>query len=127
MLTPKDVVHREGTAQLYRFRRPSDRPAASETPLLLVPSLINRWYILDLREGASVAAALAQHLDVWLFDWGVPNDEDRYLDWDSLLKKLGRAMRVIQRTTGVDKISMLGYCMGATLAGIWTALHPDKI
>jgi polyhydroxyalkanoate synthase len=133
MLTPKDVVHREGTAQLYRFRRPNNRPAVSDTPLLLVPSLINRWYILDLREGASVAAALAEHLDVWLLDWGVPNDEDRYLSWDSLLKKLGRAVRVIQRTTGSGapatspKVSMLGYCMGATLAGIWTALHPKDV
>lgn len=127
MLTPKDVVHREGTAQLYRFRRPSDRPAASATPLLLIPSLINRWYILDLREGASVAAALAEHLDVWLLDWGVPNDEDRYLDWDSLLKKISRAVRVMQRSTGSERVSVLGYCMGATLAGIWTALHPEKV
>lgn len=127
MLTPKDIVHREGTARLYRFRRPSDRPVKSRVPVLLVPSLINRWYILDLRAGASVVAALAEHLDVWLLDWGVPEDEDRYLEWDSILKKIGRCVRLIQRTANTPKVSLLGYCMGGTLAGIWTALHPENI
>ena len=44
--TPADVLWQEGNARLIRYRR--DVPATAKTPLLLVCSLINRPYILDL-------------------------------------------------------------------------------
>jgi poly[(R)-3-hydroxyalkanoate] polymerase subunit PhaC len=127
--TPKDTVHREGTAQLYRFRQPGRRLAgeSKRLPLLLVPSPINRWYILDLREGASVAAELARRFDTYCFDWGVFEDEDRYLRWEQLLDRLARAIRIVKRMSGSERVAVLGYCIGGTLAGIHTALHPREI
>lgn len=123
--TPKDTLHREGTASLYRFRRSA--PAANKTPLLLVPSLINRWYILDLREGASLTAHLTEHFDTFCWDWGVPEDEDRYLDWDGVMKRLSRAVRKVKRISGAKSVALLGYCMGGTLAGIYTALEQQNV
>ncbi len=147
--TAKDVIHREGTARLYHFRRPADsaQPATSDrsaeatavarvgaapsgprTPIVLVPSLINRWYVLDLRAGSSLVEALvASGLDVWALDWGVPEDEDRYLSWDDVLARLRRALRAVRKATGAPKAAILGYCMGGTLAGIHAALHPDEV
>ena len=125
--TPKDTVYGEGTARLYRFRRPNDRPAGSHLPLLIVPSLINRWYILDLREGATLAGSLNQSYDTWLYDWGVPEDEDRYQSWERVLDKLARAIRRVKAATGAPKVGLLGYCMGGTLCGIQAALEPDSI
>ncbi len=124
--TPKDTILKEGTARLYRFRRPSDRPATDRAPLLVIPSLINRWYILDLRKGYSFIEALSEDFDTYLLDWGIPEDEDRYLTWDRVLKKIGRAVRKVQRETGHKQIAMMGYCMGATLSGIYAALHPHQ-
>ena len=81
---------REGGARLLHFRS----EATVAKPILLVPSLINRWYVLDLRPGASLVEALVcGGFDVWLLDWGVPEPEDRYLDWDSVLRRRGRAVR----------------------------------
>jgi polyhydroxyalkanoate synthase subunit PhaC len=125
--TLKDQVYGEGTARLYRFRRPSDRPASGALPMLIVPSLINRWYILDLREGATLAGALNRAFDTFVFDWGVPEDEDRYLNWDRVLAKLARAVRKVKAVTGAPKVGLLGYCMGGTLSGIHTALEPESI
>lgn len=123
--TPRDTRLRDGTASLYRFRAPGETHGL---PLLLVPSMINRWYILDLRRGASVAEALVEAgLDVWLLDWGIPNDEDRYLTWDAIVARLGRMVRRVKRETGAPRIGVLGYCMGATLASIWTALNPGEV
>ena len=86
MPTPYDVVATEGTARLLRFVGPR-----KGKPLLLVPSLINQWYVLDLRAGASLVAALVESgLDVWCLDWGAPEDEDRYRGWDG---ELGRQIR----------------------------------
>src|SRR5215467_9765104 len=105
--TPRHTIWREGSASLYRFRRPSREAGgrapvveAPALPLLLVPSLINRWYVLDLRSGASLVEALTQGgLDVFCLDWGAPGDEDRYLTWDDVVARLGRAVRVVGRAT----------------------------
>lgn len=144
--TPKDTLLRDGTAQLYRFRSADpapvapiaggsasggDRPVAAAgggLPVLLVPSLINRWYVLDLRAGASLATALcAGGLDTFCLDWGMPEDEDRYLTWDDVLARLARAVRAVKRVTGAPKVGVLGYCMGGTLSGIHAALAPDDV
>jgi len=125
--TPKDTVLADGPASLYRFRRPPGAPAEAGAPVLLVPSLINRWYILDLRRGASLVGALCSAgLDVWCLDWGVPRDEDRYLSWDRVLERLARAERRVRRATGARRTSVLGYCMGGTVAAVHAALHPDE-
>ncbi len=122
--TPKDTIQRDGTAQLYRFRQSKvDGPV-----VLLVPSLINRWYVLDLHDKASLAQAFVDAgYDTYCLDWGIPNDEDRYLSWEDVLDRLGRAVRKVRRVTKQDKIGLLGYCMGATLSGIYTAMHPEQI
>ena len=142
--TPRDTVLRDGSARLYRFRRPvgataSDDAAGAEgrpvarirapkLPLLLVPSMINRWYVLDLRPGVSVARSMVDHgIDTWCLDWGIPEDEDRYLTWDEVVDRLHRMVRRVQRETGAPKVGVLGYCMGATLSGIYTALEPDRV
>lgn len=129
-LTPtrSAVVSTEATARLLRFARPDGAPPAPGLPLLVVPSLINRWYIVDLRPGASLVGALADagH-DVFCLDWGIAEAEDRYLSWDDVLDRLGRAIARVRRLTGAPRVGLLGYCMGATLAAIQTALEPDRI
>jgi polyhydroxyalkanoate synthase len=132
--TPKDPILEDGPATLYRFRRPtSDRfrgPGSAEAalPLLIVPSLINRWYVVDLRPGASLAAGLVDAgLDTWCLDWGIPRDEDRHLTWDEVLDRLSRMARRVRRETGASRIGVLGYCMGGTLSAIHTALQPETV
>lgn len=122
----KSVVHREGTARLYRFH--GGKLDAGRAPVLLVPSVINRWYVLDLRPGSSVVEALVKAgLDVWLLDWGVPEDEDRYLAWDDLIARLNRAASRVLRQTKSPDLALLGYCMGATLTAIWAAQNSQKL
>lgn len=126
--TPKDTLHREGKGSLYRFRgRPSG--ARSHVPVLLVPSMINRWYVIDLREGASLAAALSHGTpwDTFCFDWGVPEDEDRYVTWDDVIAKLDRMVKRVLRITGEKQVALVGYCMGATVSSIYTALNPERV
>jgi poly[(R)-3-hydroxyalkanoate] polymerase subunit PhaC len=135
--SPKDVVFRDAGASVYRFRRPPHgRAGGAETrasehtalPLLLIPSLINRWYVLDLRPRASLVESLtAAGLDVFCLDWGVPEDEDRHLTWEDVLARLARAARFVRRETGASRLGLLGYCMGGTLAGIHAALNPREI
>lgn len=127
--TPKDAVFRDGTATLYRCRGPAAAGAGGgRAPVLLVPSLINRWYVIDLRKGASICEALVgEGYDVFVLDWGEPRDEDRYLSWDDVLARLARMVRRTNALAGASSLGLLGYCIGGTLAAIHTALRPEGV
>jgi polyhydroxyalkanoate synthase len=124
-LTPRELVWRKNKARLYRYTR--SEPATHRTPVFLVLPLINRAYILDLRPGSSfVEYLLGQGFDVFLIDWGTPGDEDRTLDLTTLVTRyLPRAAKTIQRVTGRDRMTILGYCIGGALATCFAALHPE--
>ncbi len=127
-VTARDTVQVDGSARLLRFRATDTAAPSRGRSVLLVPSLINRWYVLDLRPGASVVEALVRAgIDTWCLDWGVPQDEDRHLSWDDVLARLARAMRRVARASGGGPIGLLGYCMGGTLAGIGAALEPQRV
>jgi polyhydroxyalkanoate synthase len=113
--TPHTVVWSENKWRLLRFRATAAPRHA--TPVLLVPSLINRWYVLDLGPGRSLVEWLAaQGHDVFCIDWGSPGPEDRFLTWDDIAGRyLGRAIRVVARH-GNGGVHLLGYCLGGTLA-----------
>jgi polyhydroxyalkanoate synthase len=92
--------------------------------VFLVLPLINRAYILDLRPGASFVQFLVeQGFDVFMLDWGIPGDEDRDLDLDTLLVRyLRRAVARARFVSGAESLTLLGYCIGGTLAACYTAL-----
>ncbi len=118
---------RKNKAQLFRYTR--DTPASQRTPVFLVLPLINRAYILDLKPGASfVAYLLDRGFDVFLLDWGIPGDEDRDLDLDGLVTRyLTRAVRQAARLADVAELTILGYCIGGTLAACFAALYPETV
>jgi polyhydroxyalkanoate synthase subunit PhaC len=126
--TPADVIHRENKWRLLRYR-PSSEGVAYATPVLLVPSLINRHYVLDLQRGRSFAEFLvARGHDVYIIDWGTPGDEDRYLEFDEICDRyLGRAVRAVARRSERGKVHLLGYCLGGTLTTIYTAARPERV
>jgi len=125
--TPADVVYSERQWRLLRYR-PRPEGTAHATPIVLVPSLINRHYVLDLLPQKSFAAFLvAQGFDVFCLDWGTPGDEDRFLTFDDVVDTaLGRALTRAAKEAGATKVHVLGYCMGGTLAAIHGAVHPER-
>jgi poly[(R)-3-hydroxyalkanoate] polymerase subunit PhaC len=124
--TAATTILRDGASALLRFH--GDGASRAGVPLLLVPSVINRWYVLDLHPGSSLAGALVEAgFDTFCLDWGISGDEDRYLTWEDLVARIGRAVKKVCRVTGHRQVGMLGYCMGGTLAAIHTALEPEGI
>lgn len=122
--TPHTVVWTENKWRLLRFS-PAQRRYA--TPVLLVPSLINRWYVLDLGpERSFIEWLVAQGHEVFCIDWGTPGAEDRYLTWDDIGGRyLGRAVRIAARASG--DVHVLGYCLGGTLATAYVAAFPEHV
>lgn len=124
--TPHQVVMTENKARLYRYDQPEPRHA---TPVLLVPSMINRHTLLDLSaENSIVRNLLKAGYRVYVLDWGRPSDEDRFRTVEDYLDGLmHRFVRKAALDAGAPTITLGGYCMGGTLALLYAALHPEKI
>jgi polyhydroxyalkanoate synthase len=122
--TPRDVVWTHRKTTLYRYRSSQRRHAV---PVLLVFALINRPAIFDLRAGNSfVEFLLEQGHDVFLVDWGEPDEADADMGLDSYVcDELHWAIRETLRAAGADEVSLLGWCIGGTLSAMYAALHPD--
>ncbi len=130
-MTPHEVVHSENKWRLLRF---SPGIRRFDVPVLMIPSMINRWYVLDLRPGRSLVQWLVeQGHEVFVLDWGTPADEDKYLRFDDYVgKAIGRALRISselgdERGEASKQSHVLGYCMGGTLAAIHGAVYPERV
>lgn len=125
--TPKEVIWTKNKAKLYRYV--GEQPPRHRTPILLVFALINRPYVFDLRPGHSfVEFLLKEGYDVYLLDWGVPSDEDRHITIDDYVGQyMRRAVRKVCQTSGVDGLTIVGYCIGGALTACYASLFPDGL
>lgn len=122
--SPKEVVWTYRKTTLYRYRSTNRR---HPVPVLLVFALINRPDIFDLRPGNSfVEFLLEQGFDVYLVDWGIAGDEEAEMGLaDYALDHLPAAIRELRRRSGAEEVTLVGWCMGAAMTGIYLALTPD--
>jgi polyhydroxyalkanoate synthase len=122
--TPKDVVWQRGRAELWHYRNDDVRVSP---PLLIVFSLISRSYILDLQPGNSfVERLLAAGFDVYLLDWGVPDERDAANQIEDYVDDyLPAAVERVRRIAGTEQINLLGYCFGGVLSLLYAAHHLD--
>lgn len=86
-------------------------------PILIVPSLINRWYVLDLVPGRSLVEYLGETgFTPYVVDWGAPGPvERRFGLTDYVAGRLEHALETVLERTGRKPV-VIGYCMGGVLA-----------
>jgi polyhydroxyalkanoate synthase len=120
--TPKNVVWRRDKAELWRYR--SSRVTV-EQPLVIVTSLVSRSYILDLLPGSSSVEFLRDAgFDVFMIDWGVPDERDAANTFETYVDEyLPRAIEAVLAETGAREVTLVGYCLGAVIAFLYAAGH----
>jgi polyhydroxyalkanoate synthase len=106
------VIWRAGTTQLSDFGGRADG-----LPLLVVPSLVNRAYIVDLAPGRSLMRFLAaEGFRTFLVDWDRPGPEERSFALSQYIAgRLSAALDQVRQATGRAPV-VIGYCMGGLLA-----------
>ncbi|MEJ2467365.1 MAG: class III poly(R)-hydroxyalkanoic acid synthase subunit PhaC, partial [Candidatus Thiodiazotropha sp.] len=110
------------------YKAPGD-VVQSSVPTLIVYALVNRPYMTDLQENRStVRNLLAAGQDVYLVDWGYPDEADRSLTMDDYINGyIDRCVDVIRKRHKLDKINLLGICQGGAFSLCYTSMHPDKV
>ncbi|SOH94061.1 polyhydroxyalkanoate synthase [Monaibacterium marinum] len=112
----------EGSTQLRDYGNGQGKP------LLVLPSLINRAYILDITAERSFLRALAANgYRPLLLDWGVPGNTEKVLSLADYADTRLRPALAITRVLGGGPVPVIGYCMGGALAVAAAARRPDDI
>ena len=102
--------------------------ASSAPPVLVIPSLINRAYILDLAPDRSLIRHLAASgLRPLLVDWGRPEEIERDFGLDQYIGERLQAVLDFVSAETSRRPALTGYCMGGNLALALAGRNPGAI
>jgi polyhydroxyalkanoate synthase subunit PhaC len=112
------VIARQGNVVLRDYGPPEGKP------LLVIPSLINPAWVLDLAPETSLLRWLnCQGMRPLLVDWGAPGPAERNFSLDDYATK---ALLPLLMDLNAPA-ALLGYCLGGTLALALANLAPERV
>lgn len=120
------IIWREGTSRLRDYRSEATPPGAPR--LLVVPSLVNRYYILDLIAESSFLRDLSRRgFAPFVVDWDAPGEVEKgFTLTDYILGRLAAALARVEQEPG-GPIIVIGYCMGGNLALALAQHHASRL
>ena len=125
-ITPGKVVHRNELIELIQYEPQTEQ--VYETPMLIVPPWINKYYILDMRpENSMVNHLVQQGFTVFVVSWKNPDasmEETKFEDYMDL--GFLEAADVVRDITGSETVNPMGYCIGGTLLSMTLAYLAAK-
>lgn len=122
-----EVIYSKKKLKLYRYI--SKSKSSSKIPVLIVFSLTNRPYILDLSPKCSLIKKLLNSgLDVYLLDWGYPDANDCQLSLEEYITDyLHNCVKIICKRYTSSSINLFGVCQGGVFSLCYSSLYPKYI
>ena len=121
--TPGKVIRQTPLYQLIQYAPTTDQ--VDETPVVIFPPWINRFYILDLNPKKSfIRWAVEQGLTVFVVSWKSADEGMADLTLDDYVLAQIDAIDTIRDLLKVDDVHTIGYCVaGTTLAATLALLE----
>ncbi|CAM3980021.1 Poly-beta-hydroxybutyrate polymerase [Novosphingobium lubricantis] len=130
-VTPGKVVYETPMFQLIQYTPTTQ--TVFETPLVIFPPWINRFYILDLNAKKSfIRWAVEQGLTVFVVSWKSADASMADVVWDDYIRAQIEAIDHVRSRLKVPAVHAIGYCVaGTTLAATLAILarrnEADKV
>jgi poly[(R)-3-hydroxyalkanoate] polymerase subunit PhaC len=124
--TPGSVVYQNALMQLIQYAPATEQ--VYRRPLLYIPPLVNKYYLLDLQPKSSLIRWLVeQGHSVFVVSWVNPGPELADTDVGDYIR-LGpiAALDAIEQATGERTVDLFGFCMGGTLVAMALAYLAAK-
>jgi poly[(R)-3-hydroxyalkanoate] polymerase subunit PhaC len=119
-VTPGSVILRTPVFELIQYRPVTS--AVRQVPLLIVPPVINKFYVMDLAPGRSMVEYLAgRGLQVFMISWRNPDARHAKWDLDTYGQAVLDAMDAAARVTGSEQTVLAGACSGGIIAAMVAA------
>jgi polyhydroxyalkanoate synthase len=116
-VTPGSVVLRTPVFELIQYRPAT--AAVRQIPLLIVPPTINKFYVLDLAPGRSMAEYLiGTGQQVFMISWRNPDARHAAWDFSTYGQAILDAMDAAARITGSSQTALMGTCSGGVLTAM---------
>ncbi len=115
--TPGAVVYRNRMLELIQYAPTTEK--VHQTPLLIFPPWINKFYILDLKpQNSLIKWIVDQGYTLFVVSWVNPDASYAEVGMDDYIRDgYLRAMAEVRRITDQKQINVVGYCIaGTTLA-----------
>ena len=122
-VTPGKVVYETDLYQLIQYTPTTDK--VLETPLVIFPPWINRFYILDLNPKKSfIRWTVEQGVTTFVVSWKSADESMADVVWDDYIRAQIGAIDHIRERLKVSSVHTIGYCVaGTTLAATLAILH----
>ncbi len=109
--SPGQVVLRTPVLELVQYAPSTDE--VLQTPLLVVPPMINKFYVADLAPGRSMIEHwVSKGQQVFAISWRNPSAEHRDWDLDTYAANILEALDAVEEITGSARSHVLGLCAG---------------
>ncbi len=116
-LTEGSVVLRTPVFELIQYG--SQTEEVSETPLVIAPPTINKYYVLDLAPGRSFVEYLVKNgHQVFMMSWRNPDRRHHAWDLSTYGQAVVDAMETARSITGSTNASLLGLCSGGIVTSM---------
>ena len=120
--TKGKVVHQTPLYQLIQYDPTTED--VLETPLIIFPPWINRFYILDLTaEKSFIKYCVDQGITVFVVSWKSADSTMKDIVWDDYIAAQIDAIDTVRSGLDVPDVHAIGYCVaGTTLAATLSIL-----
>jgi polyhydroxyalkanoate synthase subunit PhaC len=119
-VTPGAVVARTDVYELIQYKPTT--PTVHQFPLLMVPPMINKYYITDLAPGRSMLEFfVAQGYQVFVLSWSNPGKEARNWDLDTYGQAIVDSIGTLRDIAKSPKVNIIGLCAGGITTSMVTA------